>query len=78
MTEEYIKKTINKHCKKPLVFMALLIVMVELVNTQFFNDDPISLVIIIIFSIGVCLYILKKVLIDLFTGENKLKAVKTH
>jgi hypothetical protein len=71
MTEKDIAKSINKHSLKPIVGLAILILLLELMNIYFFESDPISPILIIIFSIGGCMYIFQKVLVDLLVVQKK-------
>ncbi|KGK01639.1 hypothetical protein [Thalassotalea sp. ND16A] len=65
MTEKDIAKSINTHSVKPIIGLAILILILKIINIYFFENDPISPILIIIFSIGGCMYIFQKVLVDL-------------
>ena len=71
MTEKDITQSINKHSIKPLLALILLILIVKVLNSYFFENDPISSTLIIISAIAVCLHTFKKVLVDLLINKSK-------
>jgi hypothetical protein len=76
MTEKDIANSINKHSVKPITGLAILILTLKALNTYFFNNDPISPVLIIIYSIYGCMYIFQKVLVDLLVIPKESKLTK--
>ena len=76
MTEKDIAKSINKHSVKPIVGLAILILILKVLNGYFFESDPISPTLIIIFSIGGCMYIFQKVLVDLLVTPQESVSTK--
>ena len=73
MTEKDIAKSINKHSVKPIVGFAILILLLQVLNGYFFKSDPISPILLIIFSIFGCTYIFQKVLVDLLVTPKEPK-----
>ena len=76
MTEKNIARSINKHSVKPIVALALFIVILKIMNDYLFEGDPISPTLIIIFSIGGCMYIFQKVLVDLLVTSQESLSTK--
>ena len=76
MTEKDIAKSINKHSVKPIVGLAIFILILKVINGYFFESDPISPTLIIIFAIGGCMYIFQKVLVDLLVTPQESKSTK--
>lgn len=76
MTEKDIAKSINKHSVRPIIGLAILILVLKIINIYFFDSDPISPTLIIIFSIGGCMYIFQKVLVDILVNPNEPKSNK--
>ncbi|NQZ24645.1 MAG: hypothetical protein HRT53_21710 [Colwellia sp.] len=76
MTEKDIARSINKHSVKPIVALALFIVILKIMNDYLFEGDPISPTLIIIFSIGGCMYIFQKVLVDLLVTSQESLSTK--
>ena len=76
MTEKDIAKSINKHSVRPIIGLAILILVLKIINIYFFDSDPISPTLIIIFSIGGCMYIFQKVLVDILVNPNEPKSTK--
>jgi hypothetical protein len=71
MTEKDIAKSINKHSVKPILGLVILILIVKVMNGYFFDSAPISPTLIVIFSIGGCLYTFQKVLVDLLVEPKE-------
>jgi len=71
MTEKDIAKSINKHSVKPIISLVVLIVLISVINDYFFASAPISPTLIILFSIGGCMYTFQKVLVDLLVVPNE-------
>ena len=76
MTEKDIAKSINKHSVKPIVGLAILILILQILNGYFFESDPISPILLIIFSIFGCTYIFQKVLVDLLVIPKESKSTE--
>lgn len=76
MTEKDIAKSINKHSLKPIIAMAIFILVLEILNIYFFDSSSISPTLIIIFSICGCMYIFQKVLVDLLVTPKDSKTTK--
>ncbi|RHW74582.1 hypothetical protein [Colwellia sp. RSH04] len=76
MTEKDIAKSINKHSVKPIIGLAILILILQILNGYLFESDPISPTLIIIFSIGGCMYIFQKVLVDLLVIPKESKSTE--
>jgi hypothetical protein len=76
MTEKDIAKSINKHSVKPIIGLATLILILQILNGYLFESDPISPTLIIIFSIGGCMYIFQKVLVDLLVIPKESKSTE--
>lgn len=70
MTKKYIAQLVNKHSLKPIVIIILLIVAGQVFNAIFFEGAPISPILIAMLSVGACLHIFQKVLIELFAKEG--------
>ncbi len=70
MTEKDIKNSINKHSLKPLIALVVLIGFIKIFNSYLFKSEPISPTLIVIFSVGGCLYVFQKVLVELLV-DNK-------
>jgi hypothetical protein len=76
MTEKDIANSIKKHSVKPIIGLAILILVLEASNTYFFDNDPISPILIILFSLNGCVYIFQKVLVDLLVTPKESKSTK--
>lgn len=70
MTEKDIARTINKHSVKPIIAVILLIFVIKGLNSYVFDNDPISPTLLVLFSIGACLYIFQKVLVELLIKKD--------
>ena len=71
MTEKDIARTINKHSVKPIIAVILLILVIKGLNSYVFDNDPISPTLLVLFSIGACLYIFQKVMVELLIENNE-------
>ena len=76
MTEIEIKKSINKHFLKPLIVLAILFVLLEFVNAYFFEGEPVSNILIFVFSMSGCTYVFRKVLVDLLVVQNEKNSIE--
>jgi len=76
MTEKDISKSISKHSLKPLIVLTILIAVMKLLNIYFFESEPISPLLVIIFSITGCMYIFQKVLVDLLVTPAEPNTTK--
>ena len=76
MTEKDIAKSINKHSVKPIIALAILIVIVKVMNSYFFDNAPISPTLIVLFSIAGCMYTFQKVLVDLLVTPQESKSTE--
>jgi hypothetical protein len=74
MTEKDIVKSINKYSGKSIIALAILIFAMDTINNYFFNSDVFSPMLIIILSIGVCMYTVQKVLVDLLVVDIQTSA----
>lgn len=73
MTEKDIAKSINKHSVKPIIGLVILVLIVKFLNVYLFESDHVPPSLIIIFSIGGCMYIFQKVLADLLVSSKESK-----
>ena len=76
MTEKDIAKSISRHSVNAIVGLGILIVIIEAINGYFFASAPVSPILLIIFSIGGCMYTLQKVLIDLLVKPTEIENIK--
>lgn len=76
MTEKDIAKSINKHSVKPILAIAFMIITLKILNVYFFDNDPISPILVILFSIYGCMNIVQKVLVDLLVTSTKTNSIK--
>lgn len=70
MTKRDISKSINKHSVKPAIAVILVVVASQILNGYFFEGAPVSPILIALLSVGACLYIFQKVLVELFVTES--------
>ena len=73
MTEKEITDLVRKHSAKPLFGVVItLSLSILLLGGQL--SSPFMFVSVFILSVGSCMYIIRKVLIDIFTNLNQEKA----
>lgn len=70
MTEQDIEKSISKHSVKPIIAIVVTILLLDISNRYFFDDDMLSPTVLVLLAIGSCMYTFKKVLVDLFVIKN--------
>lgn len=69
MTEKDIAKTINKHSLKAIIAVLILTLIFEVLDGYVFDSYSLSPIWIIFIAVGVCLYVLQKVLTDLLVKD---------
>jgi len=71
ITEKDIKASITKHFVKTIVLAGLMTILMQFINNYFFDEKQLSPLLIVIISISGCLYIIRKVMSDLFVLQQK-------
>ncbi|PHI37179.1 hypothetical protein CBQ28_10980 [Pseudoalteromonas sp. GCY] len=70
MTEAEIKKSIDKHSVKPLIFVVIMMLLIALLNNYLLEDDPLSPNLLIFGALAAGIHILKNVLCDVLVTKS--------
>ncbi|KJY90146.1 hypothetical protein EXT48_03430 [Pseudoalteromonas sp. CO348] len=70
MTEAEIKKSIDKHSVKPLIFVVIMMLLIALLNNYLLEDDPLTPNLLIFGALAACIHIFKNVLCDVLVTKS--------
>ncbi len=78
MTEEEIKKSIDKHSVKPLIFVVIMMLLIALLNNYLLEDDPLTPNLLIFGALAAGIHIFKNVLCDVLVTKSAQDGSNTN